>query len=155
VSQNPLQEQSSGHNRIHERLVDYWNSLRAGRAFPKESEIDPSQIHEIWNSCFLIQNKPDTKEKGYRYAYLGVDLIDAWGDDLSSQEISSRLINPSHENFVKKFDEVIATKAPLVDESEFVNTRRIKIKYRTCMLPLGNAPDSVEFIIGGMKWKAY
>ncbi len=155
MSQHPLHKTPSDHQRIHERLIDYWNGLRNGRAFPSEGEVDPSQIHEIWNWCFLVQNKPDSKEKGYRYTYLGTELIEAWGDDLTAQEVSTRLINPSHEHFIRNFNEVVSGKKPVIDESEFVNARKINIKYRVCMLPLGNAPERVDFILGGMKWKAY
>jgi hypothetical protein len=143
----------SGHNRIHERLIEYWQELCAGRAFPKESDIDPSQIAPIWDACFLVQM--NSVGPTFKYSYLGVSLIEAWGDDASNEGVSSNLIDPATASLIHKFQEVADTKRPVIDESEFINKKKMRVKYRICMLPLGTAPDKVNFILGGMKWKAY
>ena len=91
----------------------------------------------------------------FKYSYLGISLIEAWGDDASSAGVSSHLIDPATASLIHKFQEVVDTKRPVIDESEFINTKKMRIKYCICMLPLGTAPDHVNFILGGMKWKAY
>lgn len=156
MTQAPLNSDSTifaSHKRIHDVLLGYWESERKGRAFPKESEIDPSALSDVWDSCYLVCVFPKPDKNAFKYSYLGSDLIEAWGDDLSAA--GNQLIDPAYDALTQKFDEVIKTGKPLVDESEFVNSRKMRIKYRTCMLPLGTPPDNVEYILGGMKWKAY
>lgn len=142
----------SGHHRIHERLIEYWQELRGTKDFPSESDIDPSQIAPIWNACFLVQADA---AQNYKYSYLGLSLIEAWGDDASSLGIGSHLIDPATASLIHKFKEVVDTKRPVIDEAEFINKKNMRIKYRACMLPLGTAPNDVKYILGGMKWKAY
>lgn len=146
--------QSELHHRSHERLQEYWNSLRGELAFPPESIIDPDEIADIWPSCFLISIDDVTRRLGYRYSYLGEDLVEAYGDDVKNPDVALRLISTASIPIVKKFDEVVARQKPVIDESEFVNLKHLKIRYRTCMLPLGQA-GHVTHILGCMRWKLY
>ena len=142
-------------NRANEKLLKYWNQLRKDRTFPSESEIDPDAIADIWESCFLVSIDDVTKRLGYRYSYLGTDLIEAYGDDISNPDVAAKLVSSTNVSTAHKFDEVIATKKPVIDESEFVNLRNIHIRYRTCMLPLGLKDNDVTHIIGCMSWRVY
>jgi len=142
------------HHRSHERLQEYWDSLRGNLPFPPESEIDPDEISDIWHSCFLISIDDVTRRLGYRYSYLGDDLVEAYGDDVKNPDVALRLISTASLPLVKKFDEVVARQKPVIDESEFVNFKHLKIRYRTCLLPLGQ-DGHVTHILGCMRWKLY
>ena len=142
--------------RINEILRDYWQRLRKGRKFPSETDIDPDAIGDIWGSCFLVQVSPQAvKEHKYRYAYLGISLIEAFGDDVMNQDVSARLIDPANASLIEHFEKVVKTEAPVEELAEFTNRRGMLIKYRTCLLPIGNAGSGIDYIIGGMKWKAF
>lgn len=143
------------HHRSHERLMSYWDALRKNRAFPSEAEIEPDDIADIWPSCFLISIDDVTRRVGYRYSYLGTDLIEAYGDDVKNPDVALRLISTSSLPMVKKFDDVLAGKKAVFDESDFVNLMGLHIKYRTCMLPLGVNDQNVSHILGCMRWKLY
>lgn len=144
-----------GSQRINERLLEYWSAKKAGRAFPTEGEIDPEEIAEIWDSCFLVRTDEVGRSK-YQYTYLGNALIDAYGDDLNNKDICEKLVSPTSMSLVHKFDEVCKTKQPVDEESEFTNNKGMLIKFRSCMLPLGkDDSQDVAFVIGGMKWKAF
>lgn len=143
------------HHRLHEEVLNYWESLRGNRPFPTESDIDPDEVADIWPSCFLISLDDVTRRLGYRYSYLGEALIEAYGDDIKNPEIVMRLISTNSLPLAKRFDEVVKSKAPLFDEAEFVNLKQMRIKYRTCLLPLGNSDGQVTHILGSMRWKAY
>jgi hypothetical protein len=140
--------------RINEILYVYWESLRKGRLFPSEAEIEPDAIAAIWDSCFLVKvSRPEAAHLGYRYDYLGSALIEAFGGDVTHQEISSRLIDPSSPPLVSRFENVVNMHAPDTDEAAFTNKRGLVVKYRSCILPLGRDSGSVDYILGGMKWK--
>jgi len=142
-------------NRIGEVLYHYWDNLRGDRAFPAESEIDPDEISDIWNSCFLVNISPaEVNNHGYRYTYLGTALIDAFGSDITGQEVSARLIDSASKTMVRQFDQAVKTAKPVYDEAEFTNSKKLLIKYRSCILPLGGKLNP-DYLIGGMKWKAF
>jgi hypothetical protein len=129
--------------------------LRGTRPYPSEKEIDFTAIEPIWKSCFLVK-RDETQHSRFSYIYLGSDLIAAYGDDLNAREICERLVFPSSMSLLHKFEEVATTGLAVEQEDEFTNTKGLHVKYRSLMLPLGNATgDEVEFIIGGMRWKAY
>lgn len=139
------------HQRAHEQLISYWMMLKGGRDYPMESEVEVDVLHEIWPSCFLIKVRPDGT---FQYEYLGHDLMEAYGDDVTGTAVSDKLIDPQHATMANKFAETVKLQAPVVDEAEFVNERGQTIKYRNCLLPLGYK-GKIDFILGAMRWKAF
>jgi hypothetical protein len=143
-------------NRINEKLLAYWESVRGARPMPEERDVDPDALKDIWDSCFLVKSIPHgTGSRGYRYDYLGTALIEAFGDDVTNREISAKLVDPISPPLVKSFTQVIETGKPVEEESEFTNSQNLVIRFRSCMMPLGNAKDGVLYILGGMKWKSF
>lgn len=142
-------------HRYHFRLQQYWDSLRGSHPFPREEEVDPDELSDIWTSCFLISIDDVTRRAGYRYSYLGAELADAYGDDVSNPDISDTLLATAGAPMVQKFDEAMRKKAPVTDESEFINCKKLNIKYRTCILPLGTPGGDVTHLLGCMRWKIY
>jgi len=140
-------------HRSHQRLRTYWEGLKGGRPFPREDEIDPDTLRDIWDSCFLISIDDVTHRLGYRYSYLGKDLILAYGDDVKDPNIAMQMLSTVSAPMVQKFDEVREKKTPVVDEAEFVNLKHFNIRYRTCILPLGRDGE-ITHLIGCMRWKA-
>lgn len=145
----------SDEHRYHTRLQRYWDKMRGNNPFPKESDINPDELEDIWNSCFLISIDDVTKRLGYRYSYMGKDLIEAYGSDTDTNNITTSLIASGDAPMVVKFNEAVATKVPVIDESEFVNARQLNIRYRTCILPLGTKDGEVTHLLGCMRWKMY
>lgn len=143
-------------NRINERLLAYWQTLRGRRPYPEEREIDPEAIKDIWDSCFLVKDiSKNSGRQGFRYDYLGAELIRVFGDDAVNREVSAKLIDPTSPPLVKSFEQVIRTGKPVEEENEFTNAEGMLIKYRSCMMPLGVPGDGVNYVLGGMKWKSF
>jgi len=142
-------------HRSHEIFLNYWNDLRGERPFPRESEIDPDAIADIWESCFLISNDDVTKRIGYRYSFLGSDLLGAFGDDVTNHDAALRLLSTARVPNARKFDDVLIHKTPVIDEATFVNLMGMSIRYRACLLPLGLENGEVTHLIGCMRWKAF
>jgi hypothetical protein len=157
MAQHPqeIMENGSSAQRINERLRSYWNELRGARPFPSEREVDFTELDAVWKSCFLVK-RDEAKQIPFAYIYLGSDLIAAYGDDLGAREICERLVFPSSMSLLHKFEEVVRSRSPVEQEDVFTNTKGLLIKYRSLMLPLGDEKNEhVEYIIGGMRWKAY
>ena len=150
-----LKQDTSLHHRSHDRLRVYWEQLRGDRPFPKESDIDIDEIADIWESCFLISNDEVTRHTGYRYSFLGSDLLGAFGDDVTNHDAALRLLSTARARNTRKFDEVLMEKRAVIDESSFVNLMGMNIRYRACLFPLGLENGEVTHIVGCMRWKAY
>lgn len=147
----------SGHDKESRSSIilrEYWDKLRAKRPYPRENEINPDEIAEIWPSCFLVSIDDVTHRMGFRYSYLGDKLIEAYGDDLRNPEIVMNLLSTGNPALVEKFNEVLKTKQPTWVESEFINLKRESVKFRVSVFPLGEN-DRVTHILGCMRWRMY
>lgn len=133
-------------------LEQYWNELRQGREFPSENEINPEDIKHIWDYCFLIHVGP-SEGHHYKYTYLGKKLIEAYGDDISKDEVNI-LVVPTKQRMIEKIEETVKKREPIHDESEFVNADSVMVRYRKIFLPLGRGSE-VEYVIGAMRWKGF
>ena len=140
--------------RITEQLHSYWKKIKGKRHFPAESEVNPDALKDIWDNCFLIDVSAFGGTEGFRYAYLGSNLIEAYGDQLTEEE-AIHLISTDNEEVVGKIKQVLRSKAPLSIDSQFTNSSNIEIRFREILLPLGTDDSKVEYIIGAMRWKAF
>lgn len=141
--------------RINEVLSSYWHMQRDARPYPLEQDMDVDALVDIWDSCFLVKLENSQSERRYTYLYLGSALVDAYGGSLEDREVCEKLVFPSSMSLVHKFDEVVNKATPVLDESEFTNSRNTPVRYRSIMLPLGLPTGGIGFIIGGMRWKSF
>lgn len=138
------------YKRLEDILLNYWNSLNKDDSLPHENDIDPQKLEDIWDNCFLSLI---TKNRGYRYEYLGEHLIEAYGSDVESGV--EKLISTNSHRTVEKFDEAMSRKEPVQDNGEFTNSNQMLIKYRQILLPFVNEDGKVTYILGGMRWKSF
>ena len=76
-------EQSKQHQRITEALQDYWQQKRPQEdSVPREEDINPMELGDLWEHCFLVQRMPDDQ---FQYLHMGEAIIEAYGDDLTGQ----------------------------------------------------------------------
>lgn len=146
----------SNHRRIPDIIMQYWDEKRtAGSLFPAEDAIVPEELAALgcWKDCFFIKVRDIMKETDYHYSYFGQALVNAYGDDLTETSLRN-FASPDAENLAEKYYEVIATKHPVTNESEFTNARNIRVRYRQCLVPLGQG-DSVKAILGAMRYRLY
>ncbi len=131
-------------------LVAYWERLRGGRPMPSENDIDPEDLAELWDYCFLVQVADLAKEE-CNYTYLGSAIVEAYRGGLSDDDPAA-LVAPDAKKLAFNYTRVINTKLPVIEEGEFSNLRGDTVKFRQCMLPLGKGQE-VEAIFGGMRFK--
>jgi hypothetical protein len=155
LSEQDANNNADLHHRCHDQLLQYWKKICNGREFPHESDIDPEDIHDIWDYCFLISMDDVTSRIGYRYSYMGSALVNAFGDDVNNPDMALRLLSSTKVPNLKKIEEVLNKKHPVIDEGEFENAHHMNVRYRTCIVPLGYDDGQVSHLFGVMRWKAY
>jgi len=137
--------------RITLRLLAYWEKLRRGRTMPAEDDINPDDLKDLWANCFLVHTA-DLGKPGYNYTYLGDAIAAAWHAGLHADDVEFVPVSPHAAHLTSACAQVIAIPKPLVDEGEFRNLHNQIVRYRQCLLPLGEG-DKVQAIFGGMRFK--
>lgn len=145
-------ELTGKHQRITEILQEYWQKKCVNDNIPNDADIDPQDFGDLWEHCFLVQKIGADK---FQYLHMGKEIIGAYGDDLTGHEVCEKLVGQLHEPLANEFSEVVTTRQPLLKESSFTNLKNMEVRYRTCLLPLRKNGTAVEYILGGMKWKAF
>lgn len=138
--------------RITLRLLAYWEKIRGSRLMPHEDDIDPDDIADLWDNCFLV-HVTDLKKPDYNYTYLGDAIALAYQGDLLA-DASEEIVSPHASKLSVCYDQIISTKKPVVDEGVFRNHHNDIVKYRQCLLPLGEG-EEVQAIFGGMRYRIF
>lgn len=136
--------------RYHEFLRQYWDGIRGNRTFPLLNEVDVNAVKEVWPYCFVVEVDNDT----YRYQYLGAELTPISIQDGTQPHIARAFGNNSVQ-MIEKFSEVVTRQKPLIEKSEFSNSAGQIIRYRMCLLPMGNEFNHVGYIMGCVRWKTF
>ena len=140
--------------RITLRLLAYWEKLRGDRPMPAEEDINPDDIEDLWDSCLLIHVK-DLLKEDYNYTYLGEAIAEAYTSGFSKEELNEEgMLSPNANKLAHSYARVIATMKPVLEEGEFRNAHNEVVKYRQCLVPLGDDGE-VKAIFGGMRFKIF
>ena len=145
---------SFSEKRANHHLLRYWKSLCGDRAYPSEKEIDLEALGEIADHVFLLHTNVSNARSGFRYGAMGASLIRAYGDNFSGQDVYDALLCTRRDTIVEDILRVLATKAPVTQEAVFENSQQVQIKYRRILCPLGPDPNTIDYIIGAMRWRA-
>jgi len=135
--------------RITLRLLSYWEKKRNGRKMASEADIDPADIADLWEYCFMAHTK-DIGKQGYNFTYLGKAIEEVYQEGMSASDDAGHLF-PDMDILAKGHQQVVATAQPLVSEGELTNPHGDVFKFRQVLLPLGSG-NQVEAVFGGMRF---
>jgi hypothetical protein len=142
--------------RITRRLISYWHECKGTKNIPLRQDISKEKLEDVWQDCFLIEVTEDERlGHDFRYTYIGPRIIAAYGDNVTGADIQTSLLSPDGSHITDIFEEVVETKKPVVDESEFRNLQKVLVRYRQCVLPFGDEKGKVTCLLGGMRWGAF
>jgi len=137
--------------RITEILLDYWGKARKGRKFPAMENVNLEQdLQDIWPDCFITEITENDGKKQYHQKYMGDNIHEMFGGTFTNEvlEVLSIKVRPLYSH-------VEEHKRPLIEESQFINSRNKLIKYRQIILPLGKDDTRVDHLLGGVRYKMY
>ena len=134
------------------RLLRYWQDKRGVREMPEENDIDPADLVQDWDFCFLLQTRDMANTQDYNFTYLGQNILEAYLDG-GIDDQNQFLIGPNAFLLSDQFSKVLVTRAPVHDDGEFVTRHGRRVLYRQILLPLGGADGEVESVFGGMSYR--
>jgi hypothetical protein len=136
--------------RMHVRAYNHWVSLLQGRDYPSIEDLEPGSITDFAAHSVLLdftagRDNPATPYVGTAIrAECGLDDIGDIGQ-VPSRSLLSRLTD--------HYLQIIANRAPIGFEAEFVNQRGHSICYRGILMPFSSDGDTIDFIYGVINWK--
>jgi len=137
--------------RMHVRAYNYWVSLLAGRAYPSIQDVDPHNIEDFGPHSVLLDFSGDAEDPAI--AFLGRALRAECGLDAGIGRIAEVPSRSLLSRLTDHYLQIIANRAPIGFEAEFVSQRGHNTLYRGILMPLSSDGESIDFIYGVINWK--
>jgi hypothetical protein len=137
--------------RMHVRAYNYWVSLLAGRPYPSIHDVDPTNIEDFGPHSVLLDFSRDPEDPAI--AFLGKALRFECGLDSAIRHISEVPSRSLLSRLTDHYLQIIANRAPIGFEAEFVGQRGFNTLYRGILMPLSSNGETIDFIYGVINWK--
>jgi hypothetical protein len=137
--------------RMHVRAYNYWCSLLEGRDYPSIEDLEPGNIQDFGPHSVLLDFTEGSDNPATPYIGTAIREECGLGDDIKSiANVPSRsLLSRLTDHYMQ----IIANRAPVGFEAEFVNQRGRNICYRGILMPFSSDGDTIDFIYGVINWK--
>ena len=136
--------------RMQVRAYNYWASLLADRAYPSVEDLDLDGA-DFGSHSVLLDFTAGVENPGL--AFLGDRLREESQIDEDVHYISQIPGRSLLSRLTAHYLQIIANRAPIGFEAEFVNDRGTTIMYRGILLPFSSDDDTIDFIMGVINWK--
>lgn len=137
--------------RMQVRAYNFWTSQLGEANYPNVEELDPESVEDFRDFSVLLDFTSGIENPSIQY--LGEKLREECGlhEDISylDQVPPRSLLSRITDHYLQ----IIANRAPIGFEAEFVNERGINIMYRGILLPYSSDDDTIDFIYGVINWK--
>ncbi|MDZ3830546.1 MAG: hypothetical protein U0S50_01855 [Sphingopyxis sp.] len=136
--------------RMQVRAYNYWASLLGDRAYPSVEDIDLDRA-DFGPHAVLLDFTAGVENPGISFIGETLCAESQIGEDVHyiSQIPGRSLLSRLTDHYLQ----IIANRAPIGFEAEFVNDRGVTIMYRGILLPFSSDDDTIDFIMGVINWK--
>jgi hypothetical protein len=142
---------STDERRMQVRAYNFWTSHLNDKNYPCIEELDPDAVDDFKGYSVLLDFTSGIENPSIQY--LGEELRVECGleEDISylDQVPARSLLSRITDHYLQ----IIANRAPIGFEAEFVNDRGLNIMYRGILLPYSSDDDTIDFIYGVINWK--
>ena len=142
---------SGDERRMQVRAYNFWTSHLGEGNYPNIEDLDPESVEDFRDYSVLLDFTSGIENPSIQY--LGEALRNECGltedigylDQVPPRSLLSRITD--------HYLQIIANRAPIGFEAEFVNDRGVSIMYRGILLPYSSDDDTIDFIYGVINWK--
>ena len=137
--------------RMHVRAYNYWCSLLDGRDFPSIEDLEPGNIEDFGPHSVLLDFTEGSDNPATPYVGTAIREECGLSDDIKTiSDVPGRsLLSRLTDHYMQ----IIANRAPVGFEAEFINQRGRNICYRGILMPFSSDGDTIDFIYGVINWK--
>jgi len=136
--------------RMQVRAYNYWASLLADRAYPSVEDLDLESA-DFGPYSVLLDFTAGIENPGL--SWIGERLREESQIDDDVHYINQIPGRSLLSRLTDHYLQIIANRAPIGFEAEFVNDRGLTIMYRGILLPFSSDDDTIDFIMGVINWK--
>jgi len=137
--------------RMHVRAYNYWVSLLDGRPYPSIADLKPERIGDFGPHSVLLDFTTDPADP--EIAFLGPSLRAECELPAGTQRISQVPSRSLLSRLTDHYMQIIANRAPIGFEAEFLSHKGLNTLYRGILMPLSTNGDEIDFIYGVINWK--
>ncbi|WP_185206702.1 hypothetical protein [Sphingomonas sp. NBWT7] len=137
--------------RMHVRAYNHWVGLLQGRAYPSIVDLDPAQNTDFGPNSVLLDFTDGVGNPSIRF--LGQALRDECDLDSGITRISDVPERSLLSRLTDHYLQIIANRAPIGFEAEFVGTRGHNTLYRGILMPFSSDGSTIDFVYGVINWK--
>lgn len=137
--------------RMHVRAYNHWVSMLRGRPYPSIADLDPANIADFGANSVLLDFTADVADPSI--AFLGRALREESGLDGSITHVSGVPSRSLLSRLTDHYLQIIANRAPIGFEAEFVSSRGHTTLYRGILMPFSSDGAVIDFIYGVINWK--
>ncbi len=142
---------SADERRMQVRAYNFWTSLLGDGNFPDIEDLEPENVPEFAGHGVLLDFTSGMENPSIQYLGEAIRAECDIGGGISylDQVPARSLLTRITDHYLQ----IIANRAPIGFEAEFVNQRGLTIMYRGILLPFSSDDDSIDFIYGVINWK--
>jgi hypothetical protein len=137
--------------RMHVRAYNHWVSLLGGRPYPSIEDLDPDRIADFGPNSVLLDFTHGLDNP--RIQFLGRALREECALDAAISSIADVPSRSLLSRLTDHYLQIIANRAPIGFEAEFVGARGNNTMYRGILMPFSSDGDAIDFIYGVINWK--
>ena len=151
VDDNPGFDIGSDERRMHVRAYNYWVSLLGGRPYPSIADLIPDSIVDFSAHSVLLDFTGGIENPTIQF--LGRALREECDLDITVTRIAEVPSRSLLSRLTDHYLQIIANRAPIGFEAEFVGVRGHNTMYRGILMPFSSDGDTIDFIYGVINWK--
>ncbi len=137
--------------RMHVRAYNHWVSLLDGRPYPSVADIEPGRIADFGPHSVLLDFRDGIHEPVIKY--IGELLCEECALDTTIRTVADVPARSLLSRLTDHYLQIIANRAPIGFEAEFVGTRGTTMLYRGILMPFSSDGETIDFIYGVINWK--
>jgi hypothetical protein len=128
------------------RLLGHWRNLCGDRDFPSFADLDPAEIPDMWQNCFILEVCSGTEAPVFRA--IGEELAAKAGRQLIGRTVRDAPMDFLPGVAVAHIGEVLEKSAPVSRGGEFLKQDGTKVLYRSILLPMSDDGETISGILG-------
>ncbi len=137
--------------RMHVRAYNYWVSLLGGRPYPSIADLKPERIGDFGPHSVLLDFTGDADDP--EITFLGTALRAECDLPPGAKRISQVPSRSLLSRLTDHYMQIIANRAPIGFEAEFLSQSGANMLYRGILMPLSTDGEDIDFIYGVINWK--
>ena len=138
--------------RMHVRAYNYWVALLGGRDFPSIEDLEPGDVHDFAEHSVLLDFTCGRDNPAV--PYIGAAIREECGLDENVRAIADVPSRSLLSRLTDHYLQIIANRAPIGFEAEYMNQRGENICYRGILMPFSSDGEAIDFIYGVINWKS-